>query len=162
MNDTFFKGKNVDGRYLKYRQQILEYTNEDMNLRLDNDEQVYIALFDIPQKSNIVGFQTQSLALMFGLNTHIYHGSGKALTGLEENSDVKKAMQSLFISSPQVLPYMKLTKNVEFYNSNYIRVYFKTSKGVYFKELKEKAKENDFIMMLMNRVLHAITESGML
>lgn len=28
--------------------------------------------------------------------------------------------------------------------------------------LKEKAKENDFIMMLMNRVLHAIAESGML
>lgn len=27
-----------------------------MNLKLDNDELIYIALFDIPLKSNILGF----------------------------------------------------------------------------------------------------------
>lgn len=159
MDDTLIIDKNVFSKYLKYRSQILEYTNEDMNLQLDNDKQVYIALFDIPLKSDIIGFQTQSLALVFGLNTHIYHGSGEAITGLEENFDVKKAMQSLLISSTQILPYMELTNEVGFYNSDYIRVYLKTSKGVYFKELKESTKENDFIVMLMNNVLKEITKT---
>lgn len=150
--------QNVSKEYLFYRRQVLEYTNTDMNLKLDNDEQVYIAMFDIPLKSNIIGFQTQSLALVFGLNTHIYHESGKTLTGLEENSDVKKAMQSLLISSSQVLPYMQLSNDIEFYNSNYIRVYLKTGKGTYFKELKEDTKENDFLKMMMNCVLKEISK----
>lgn len=154
--------KRVSQEYLFYRKQILEYTNKDMNLKLDNDEQVYIALFDIPLKSNIVGFQTQSLALVFGLHTHIYHGGGSAITGLEEDPKVKKAMQSLLISSHQVLPFMRLTNDTKFYNSEYIRVYFKTEKGIYFKELKEDTKENDFIKMMMNHVLKEITQSGKL
>lgn len=151
--------ENENNLYLKYRRQILEYTNDDMNLTLDNDEQVYIALFDIPLKSNIVGFHTQSLALVFGLNTHIYHSNGTLITDLEQNIDVKKAMQSLLVSSHQVLPYMELTTNIEFYKSEHIRVYLKTGKGIYFKELKENTKENNFIKMLMNYVLNEIIKS---
>lgn len=162
MDNILIKDKKVYSDYLKYRQQILQYTNDDMNLALDNNKQVYIALFDIPVKSNIVGFQTQSLALVFGLNAHIYHGSGKAITGLEESPNVKKAMQSLFISISQILPYMKLSKNVEFYNSDCIRVYLKTGKGIYFKELKEETKENNFIKMMMNDVLKEIFKTGTL
>lgn len=152
--------QNVSQEYLYYRNQVLEYTNDDMNLKLDNDKQVYIALFDIPLKSNIKGFQTQSLALVFGLNTHIYHGSGKAITELEENENVKRAMQSLLISAPQVLPYMNLTNDVVFYNSNHIRVYLKTGSGIYFKELKDESKVDDFIKMMMNHVLEEIVKSG--
>lgn len=162
MDDTWILSKKVNGKYLKYRNQILEYTNNDMNLKLDNEKQVYIALFDIPLKSDIIGYQVQSLALVFGLNTHIYHGSGEVITELEENSNVKKAMQSLLISGSQVLPYMELTDDVEFYNSDYIRVYLKTGQGIYFKELKETTKENDFIKMLMNHVLKEIAKTGKL
>lgn len=48
MDNTLIASKKVYKQYLKCRKQILEYTNEDMNLQLDNDKQVYIALFDIP------------------------------------------------------------------------------------------------------------------
>lgn len=160
MDPTIEKKKKVSVNYLKYRQQVLDYTNDDMNLKLNSNEQVYIALFDIPLKSSIVGFQTQSLALIFGLNAHLYHGSGQVITGLEKDPDVKKAMQSLLVSSRQVLPYMKLTNDVEFYNSEYIRAYLKTKKGIYFKELKEETKENNFIKMMMNNVLSQITKTG--
>ena len=34
--------------FLNLRKSVLEYTNDQMNLSLDNDNQVYIALFDIP------------------------------------------------------------------------------------------------------------------
>ncbi|MEG2792984.1 MAG: hypothetical protein RR909_04335 [Bacilli bacterium] len=160
MDDNQILNKKVNDKYLKYRNQILECTNDDMNLILDNEKQVYIAMFDIPLKSNILGYQTQSLALVFGLNTHVYHGSGNVMTELEKNSNVKNAMQSLLISSSQVIPYLELTDDVEFYNSDYIRVYLKTAKGIYFKELNKETKENDFIKMLMNNVLKEIAKTG--
>lgn len=55
---------------------------------------------------------------------------------------------------------MELASDIEFYNSEYIRVYFKTGKGIYFKELKENTKENNFIEMMMSHVLKEITKSG--
>lgn len=112
----------VSERYLALREQVLRYSYQDMNLMLDNDEQVYIAVFDIPLKSKIMGFQTQTLALVFGLNTHIYHGSGNVMVDLEKNEEVMKAMQSVLVSSHQVLEYMKRTENTEYYESKNVRV----------------------------------------
>lgn len=139
----------VSERYLALREQVLRYSYQDMNLTLDNDEQVYIAVFDIPLKSKIMGFQTQTLALVFGLNTHIYHGSGNVMVDLEKNEEVMKAMQSVLVSSHQVLEYMKRTENTEYYESKNVRVYLKAKKGIYFKELKENSREDKFLMMLM-------------
>lgn len=141
--------KKVSERYLALREQVLRYSYQDMNLTLDNDEQVYIAVFDIPLKSKIMGFQTQTLALVFGLNTHIYHGSGNVMVDLEKNEEVMKAMQSVLVSSHQVLGYMKRTENTEYYESKNVRVYLKAKKGIYFKELKENSREDKFLMMLL-------------
>lgn len=151
--------KKVAERYLIQREQVLNYTNKDMNLLLNNDKQVYIAVFDIPLQSNIVGFQTQTLALVFGLNVHIYNGNGEAIVNLEKDSNVMQAMQSLFVSSSQVLPYMKIIDNFDFYNSKYVRAYLKTKKGVYFKELKGEIKSDKFLLFLMNNVIKAITNN---
>ena len=142
----------VSERYLTLRERVLRYSYRDMNLSLDNDEQVYIAVFDIPLKSNIIGFQTQTLALVFGLNTHIYHGSGNVMVDLEKNAEVMKAMQSVLISSHQVLGSMEKTE------SKNVRVYLKTKKGIYFKELEGDSKEDRFLLMLMNHVLGAISQ----
>ncbi|MFT3983217.1 MAG: hypothetical protein QM697_04890 [Lachnospiraceae bacterium] len=151
--------KNVSKQYLQYRKKVLEYTNQDMNLALENNEQVYIGVFDIPLKSNIVGFQTQTLVLLFGLNTHIYHGSGNVIVDLEKNPKVMKAMQSLLISSHQVLKSMKLITNADYYESNNVRAYLKTGKGIYFKELCGNCKEDEFLLMLMNHILRKVSES---
>lgn len=149
----------ISSKYLELRRNVLEYTNDDMNLILNNDYQVYIALFDIPIKSNIIGFQTQTLALVFGLNAHIYHGSGNAIVDLEKKPNVMKSMQSLLISSGQVLSKMQLTNDIEFFNSKYVRAYLKTSKGIYFKELKGEIKEDKFLLMLLNDVLENINKT---
>lgn len=147
---------DVSKEYLQYRDQVIRYTYKDMNLQLENDEQVYIAVFDIPLKSNILGFQTQTLALIYGLNTHIYHGSGRVMVGLEKNPDVMKAMQSLLISSHQVLKFMEITDRVDFYGSDKVRAYLKTRKGIYFKEIIGNCKEDEFLLGLMNYVLGEI------
>ena len=62
--------KSVTSKYLEYRENVLKYTNIDMNLELENDEQVYIAVFDIPTESGILYGHTKTLALVFGLNIH--------------------------------------------------------------------------------------------
>lgn len=142
----------VSERYLTLRERVLRYSYRDMNLSLDNDEQVYIAVFDIPLKSNIIGFQTQTLALVFGLNTHIYHGSGNVMVDLEKNAEVMKAMQSVLISSHQVLGSMEKTENIEYYESKNVRVYLKTKKGIYFKELG--------IIELVYIVLQSVVKPG--
>ncbi len=85
-----------------------------MGLMLENDEEVYIALFDIPIDSGIVGFNSQSLGLVFGLNTHIYHANGDSIVGLEKYPNVMQVMQSLLISSHQVLFDMKLFDKYDF------------------------------------------------
>lgn len=147
----------VSKQYLQFRQQVLQYTNIDMNLKLENDEQVYIAVFDVPIESNIVGADTQTYALVFGLNTHLYLGAGDVITGLEKNENVMKAMQALLISSYQVLGKMRLTNKLEFYESKNIRVYLKTQKGIFFKEIIGNCKEDKFILMLLNNLWKEIS-----
>lgn len=158
MGNQLIKDLKVYSTYLDYRKQALEYTYHDMNLRLDNDSQVYLAVFDMPLKSGIVGYQTQTLVLIFGLNTHIYHGSGRTLVGLEKSPGVMKAMQSLLISSSQVLPKCKLTSNTDFFNSDYVRAYLKTRKGIYYKELNDDSREDKFLLMLLNMVMTEINQ----
>ncbi len=152
------KEKNVYSLYLQYRDQVMRYTHEDMNLKLTSDDQVYIAIFDIPIESSLVGFQTETLALVFGLNTHLYHGTGTAVTELEKEPEIRKAATSLLISAHQVLSGMTLTQNTEFYNSDKIRVYLKTAKGIYFRELDGKTREDRFINMLLMRIMEKIRD----
>ncbi len=157
--DDIDMDRKVTRRYLQLRDQVLNYTNEDMNLRLSSDEQVYIALFDIPVPSGLMGFQTQSLALVMGCNTHLYSGSGAVMTGLEKYPEVLKASTSLLISSHQVLPVMRLTADFEFYNSENIRVFLKTRNGVYFKELSGETREDKFLESMMGLVIMSVNKA---
>ena len=150
--------KNVASKYLEYRENVLKYTNVDMNLELENDEQVYIAVFDIPMESGILYGHTKTLALIFGLNVHIYLGNGDAIVGLEKNGDIMKAMQSLFISSSQVLKSMQLVADCSYYENSNVRAYLKTRRGVYFQELKNESREERFLNMLMENVLITISK----
>lgn len=149
--------QNVSKEYLKYRDQVLNYSYYDMNLKLNDGEQVYIGVFDVPIESNIIGAQSQTYALVFGLNTNIYFGTGDVITGLEKKKNVMKAMQSLLISSHQVLSKMKLTNNIGYYVSKNIRAYLKTRKGIYYKELIGDCKEDRFLLMLFNNLRKEIS-----
>lgn len=149
----------ISKRYLKFREKALQYTNYDMNLQLENDKQVYLAVFDVPIETNIVGADTQTYALVFGLNTHLYFGNGDAMVVLEKNESVMKAMQSLLISSHQVLEKMQLTNEIKFYASKNIRAYLKTQKGIFFKEIIGDCKEDKFLLMLLNNVRKEISNA---
>lgn len=149
---------DVTSKYLEYRENVLKYTNVDMNLELENDEQVYIAVFDIPTESGILFGHTKTLALVFGLNVQIYFGNGNAIVGLEKNKDIMKAMQSLLVSSSQVLKSMQLVDDYSYYKSSKVRAYLKTEKGIYYQELKNETREERFLNMLMENVLAMISK----
>lgn len=142
----------ISQKYLELRQRALDYTNKDMNLQLNRDDQVYIAVFDVPIETNIVGAEIQTYVLVFGLNVHIYFSSGDALISLEKNKKVMMAMQSLLVSVHQVLDKMKMINKIDLYESTNIRAYFKTQKGIYHKELIGNCKEDRFILMLFNNL----------
>ena len=149
----------ISERYLQLRENALNYTNEDMNLALDDDSQIYLAVFDIPSTSITLPGNGKSLVLIFGLNTHMYFVNGEAMVDLEKNPAVMKAMQSLFISAPQVLNQMELTTDYSYKSSSSVRAFLKTRKGVYYKELLNETKAEKFLTMLMNNVLSSIGES---
>jgi len=69
------------------------------------------------------------------------------------------AMQSLFISCPQVLQNMHLTEDVNYYNSDKIRIYLKCRKGIYFREINNALKEDRFLKMLLENVLSEIAHA---
>ena len=143
-------------RYLSYRKRALDYSYMDMNLKLERDDQVYLAVIDLPVNSIINGLTSRSLVLIFGLNTHVYQSDGTVIVDLEKKKEVMQAMQSLLVSSGQVLNSMKKTDEVSFYESKNIRVYLKTRQGIFFKELTMDCKEDKFMNMLINNVLKSI------
>lgn len=54
----------VTDKYLEYRKNVLRYSNIDMNMELEDYNQVYIAVFDIPTESGILYGHTKTLALV--------------------------------------------------------------------------------------------------
>lgn len=144
--------------YFILRENVLNYTAQQMNLTLENDKQVYIAVFDMTIDSIIADNKSQTLAMIFGLNTHLYFSNGSYITGLEKDMRVLNAMQSLLVSSTQVLDNMRLTENTDYYESENIRAYLKTGKGIYFKELRMDNKKDKFLLMLLGEVINAISK----
>ena len=149
----------VSGKYLMYRQQILDATSQDINITLNRDDQIYIAVFDIPDESGGVGLNTKTLGLVFSLNTNLYFANGMVWAGLESNPAVMEAMMSLMVSAAQVLDKMQPVNRTDYYNSKNVRVYLKTRTGTHFKELDPKVREDAFLLMLMNRVISAIADT---
>lgn len=147
----------VSEKYLANRAQILRYTYEDMNLKIDNAEQVYIALFDFPAQSLVAQNSLQSLALVFGLNVHIYNSDGSSMLGLEKDPDVMKAMQSALISIHQAIPSMKKVKDYSGLPDGEPQVFLKTKSGVYFKKISTEDRVDQFLLGMRNLVLRTIS-----
>ena len=84
--------------------------------------------------------------------------NGDEIVGYEKNRDIMNAMQSLFISSSQVLQSMQLVDDYSYYESSNVRAYLKTRRGVYFQELTNKSREERFLNMLMENVLITISK----
>ncbi len=148
----------MNAKYLQNRLNVLNYTNEDMNLQLDNNEQVYLAIIDIPTGSGIVDNEIMSIALIFGLNTHIYFANGNIKVDLEKNKDIMEMMQSLLISSSQALPHMKKQEDFEIVNLKNKHIYLKTKDGIFYLELDKSGQAQSFLEGMTNMLLQKISQ----
>lgn len=146
----------MNTKYLKNRENVLNYTNEDMNLTLNNNEQVYLAIIDIPTGSGIVDNEVMSIALIFGLNTHVYFANGNAKVDLEKNDDVMQLMQSVLISSHQALPHMKKVDDYEIQGLDSKHIYLKTSEGVFYTPLNSENQAQNFLEGMTNMLIREI------
>lgn len=155
--------QEISKEYLKLRKAVLNYTYRDMNLSLENNQQPYIAIIDIPVDSIVYNNRGYSLILIYGLNTHIYFYSGSYLIDLEKSNEVMKAMQSFFISIPQTFKSLKYTTSIEedFYSPNTDNwgIYIKTRDGIYYTKKLTDSKEDRFIKMLVNNIQREINKN---
>ncbi len=148
----------MNAKYLQNRLNVLNYTNEDMNLKLDNNEQVYLSVIDIPTGSGIVDNEIMSIALIFGLNTHIYFANGNVKVDLEKNKDIMEMMQSLLISSSQALPHMEKTEDFDVKNLKNKHIYLKTAEGLFYLELDGRGKAQNFLEGMTKMLLQKISQ----
>lgn len=148
----------MNEKYLSNRLKVLKYTNDDMNLKLDNNKQVYLAIIDVPTGSGVIDNEVMSIALIFGLNTHIYFANGNIKVDLEKNEDVMKMMQSLLISSTQALIYMEKTEDFDVKSIKNKHIYLKTADGLFYLELDGSGKAQNFLEGMTNMLLQKISQ----
>lgn len=142
--------------YQKMRNNLLNYSSDDMNLKLDNDNQVYLGIIDIPNNSIIENNEVFSIGMLFGLNTHLYMGSGDFRVNLEQNLSIMNSMNSLLISSSQVLDDNNLISVEEANFNGKKQLILKSQKGLYRFYLDGSTKELIFLGKLVNEILSNI------
>lgn len=92
--------------YLGLRQQALDMKAIDIGVTLDNNEQVYGAVVDMPTSDNK---NIATLVCFFDGTVSLYYSTGGGLLGFGQTyEEVRKAGMSFLFSAVQVLPIMKL------------------------------------------------------
>ena len=98
----------LDPAYKGLRSQALNTKPADIGVTLDNNEQVYAAVADIPTKNGI-----STLVCVIGGTVSLYYSNGGGLIGLgQKYEEVRSAGNSFLISAGQMIPY--LAKAVDF------------------------------------------------
>lgn len=145
--------------YLLLRWRVFAYTDRDLGLGLLDDNEVYTVLVDIPFEDASTGEKlSKTFTVMRGFNIHLYYSDGSALLELERYRKIRRAGEKLLSNLGKVLPYMQLTGDTDFYESENVRVYVKTCQGVYFKEINpdSERKEDERVLSLLSDMLQVV------
>lgn len=142
--------------YQKMKRNLLNYTNIDMNLKLDDDKQVYLGIIDVPNNSIIENNEVFSIGMIFGLNTHFYAANGNFKVDLEKNNQIMSAMNSLLISSGQVLSDENLVSLEKIDFTGKKQLILKANKGLYRFYLDGTTNDLIFLEKLTNKVIREV------
>ncbi len=107
----FFQKEEVktDNPYLGLRQQALSVKPEQLGVTLDNNEQVYAAVVDLP-----VTHATVTLACFFDGTVSLYYSNGGGMLGAgQKHEEVRKAGMSFLFSAGQTLKFLEKTDNLD-------------------------------------------------
>ncbi len=143
----------MDKKYIDIREQAFSIKAEDINLRLENEEQVFASIVDIPVNGNIA-----TLFCSFDGTVSMYYSNGKIDIGLGKKEAVRKAAMSLLFSSGQCLSYMDSLEN-HIIDGSVIQIFVFYRDGIKTKKIdimNSKAKEERFLNFLIQNVLTAM------
>lgn len=143
----------MDEVYLGFREQAFSINAEDINIDLENSEQVFAIVVDIPISENIA-----TLFCSIDGTVSMYYSNGKFDIGLGEKEVVRKAAVSLLISSGQCLPFVNLYENhIIDHSAMQVFMFFRDGiKTMKIDIAHSKTKEEKFMNFLIQNVLTAI------
>jgi len=155
------KKLNKDNPYLGLRQLALDTKPEDIGVTLDNNEQIYAAVVDLPLTNGIA-----TLVCFFDGTVSLYYQNGGGMLGIgQKYEEVKKAGMSFLFSAGQTLQFIKPSQNFNLPVNNLISVYLKAKENTYKAEInisniQSQEKHIQFLNFLIQNVLNYIRENS--
>lgn len=139
--------------YLGLREQAFLIKPQNIGVYLENNEQVFAAVVDVPVNGKIV-----TMFCSFDGTVSMYYSNGKCNIGLGKKENIRKAAISFLVSSGQCLKLM------DSYESNKIieqsmQVFLFYKSGVKTQKIcinSLKTKEEKFLNFLVQNVLSVI------
>jgi hypothetical protein len=139
--------------YLGLREQAFLITPKDIEVYLENEEQVFAAVVDIPIRGKMVTM----LCLLDG-TVSMYYSNGKYDIGLGKIDNIRKAAASFLVSSGQCLKFMDPYESNEFIEQC-IKVFLFYKGGIKTQKINIDGlmtKEERFLNFLIQYVLSEI------
>lgn len=156
--------KNYDSKYLGLRQQTVDIKPEDLFICLDKGKQhqVYAAVVDMPIKGSLA-----TLTCTFDGTVSIYFSDGAEILGASSKSEeVKNNVIGFLYSAGQVISFMDKVDTCPLPENKDTIVYLKCGEGTYSTHydmnVVQTEKYKSFLNFLIQRVVKALSESGLL
>ena len=155
------KAHNKDNPYLGLRQLALDTKPEDIGVTVDNNEQIYAAVVDLPLTNGITTF-----VCFFDGTVSLYYQNGGGMLGIgEKYEEVKKAGISFLFSAGQTIQFIKPSQNFNLPTNNIISVYLKAKENTYKAEInmsniQSQEKHIQFLNFLIQNVLDKIRKNS--
>lgn len=142
--------------YLGLRKQTFSITSQDIGVYLENDEQVFAAVVDIPVSGKIV-----TMFCSFDGTVSLYYSNGKCDLGLGQRENIRKAAMSFLVSSGQCLKLMDSYESNEVIEQR-MQVFLFYNKGIKAQKIcidSLESKEEKFLNFLVQNILSEIRKN---
>lgn len=155
------KSSTDENPFYGLRNQALTMKPEDIGITLDNNEQVFAAVVDMPLPNGKI----VTLVCFFDGTVSLYNSTGGGLLGLgQKHESIRKAGGSFLYSAGQTLKFLNKTTQFDLPNGNLAFVYLLTNDGAYKAEYnmsntQKSDKHIQFLNFLIQNTLNTIREN---
>jgi len=149
--------------YEGLRNLALNLKPNDVQVTLTNNEQVYVAVVDIPAESGIA-----TLVCAIDGSVSLYFSSGGGAIGIGQRYEkVREAGASFLVSAGQTIPLLSKASDFNLPQNNKASIYLLVRDGAYKAEFdmnnpQQSDQHIQFLNFLVQNTLTEIRESGAL
>ena len=153
--------KNDDNPYEGLRQLVLNCKPSDLGFTLDNDEQVYAAVVDMPMENG-----TATLACVFDGTVSLYYSTGGGVLGMGQKYEkVRQAGMSFLFSAGQIISCLQKVSVFDLPKKEKAFVYLLARGGIYKAEydMSNTQDAEEYIQhldFLIQNTISEMRESG--